>query len=189
MESLQAKDFSLELRLARSRYTQVYRAKNKQKEVLAIKIIDLSKLSLKEDEIIMREVNIWKQIDHPNIITYYGSFLDKTNLWLKCEYMDGNSLRSVLDNRFPDGLEVKYVLAITKEVLSALVYLHQNKIIHRDLKAANIEVESIIDSTSECNSQKEIKVCDFGVSRKFETTVGTFTGTRCLAVVVSAGST
>jgi len=167
MDSCNSKDFKLLTILGKTKLSTVYKALNKNKKYLAIKIIDLKRLDLKTDELIMREVNIWSQLQHPNIVAYYGSFIHKTFVWIKSEYMNVNSIRHLLENKYKTGLKYEYILAITKDVLIALMYLHSNNIIHRDIKAANILL----------NSNKEIKVADFGVSRLIKGKVSTFTGT------------
>lgn len=122
--------------------------------VVALKIINLD---TEDDDVgdIQREVALLTQLrDAPNITHYYGCFLDGPRVWIVMEYAQGGSVRTLMKACKDGVVEEKYVSVITREVLSALSYLHKSSIIHRDLKAANI----LITATG------KVMLCDFGVS-------------------------
>jgi len=87
---------------------------------------------------------------NPNIIKYIRSSLFKDELWLVTEYLDGGTLtQAVTHHKFQEP-EISY---ISKEILNALKFLHDNWLAHRDLKSANI----MLDMSG------NIKLIDFGL--------------------------
>lgn len=101
-----------------------------------------------------KEVETMKDLDHLNIVQYLG-FEQKNNTYsLFLEYVGGGSISSCLKSfgKFDEPL-VKF---ITRQVLEGLRYLHSNGILHRDLKADNLLLET--DGTC--------KISDFGISKK-----------------------
>ncbi|CAJ0836218.1 10929_t:CDS:2, partial [Entrophospora sp. SA101] len=121
--------------VGRGAYGAVYKGiDNDTSKVVAIKVLNLD---TEEDDVddIIKEINLLSQIkqsDSRNITRYYGSFLHGTKLWIIMEYAAGG----------------------TKEVIQALIYLHRCKIIHRDIKAANILL----------TAEGKVQLCDFGVA-------------------------
>ncbi|KAA1477757.1 Pkinase-domain-containing protein [Dentipellis sp. KUC8613] len=141
-------------------------------KVVAIKIVDLDSEDADDDVLSMqREVALLTQLrGGPNIINYYGCFLDGPRVWIIMDYADGGSVRDFIENSPSEGIEEKFAVIITREVLVGLAYLHKCAVIHRDIKAANV----LVTSTG------KVLICDFGVSAILATTVGkrnTFIGT------------
>ncbi|CAG8459708.1 13213_t:CDS:2 [Rhizophagus irregularis] len=140
--------------VGRGAYGAVYKGiDNENNRVIAIKVLNLD---TEEDDVgdIVKEINLLSQLKHSdsqNITKYFGSFLHGTKLWIIMEYAAGGSIRSLLN---AGNLEEKYISLITKEVLQALIYLHKCKIIHRDIKAANILL----------TEEGKVQLCDFGVA-------------------------
>ncbi|CAG8456764.1 816_t:CDS:2 [Funneliformis caledonium] len=135
--------------VGRGAYGAVYKGiNNETNQVVAIKVLNLD---TEEDDVgdIIKEINLLSQLKHSDsqsITKYYGSFLHGTKLWIIMEYAAGGSIRSLV--------EEKYISLITREVLQALIYLHKCKIIHRDIKAANILL----------TEEGKVQLCDFGVA-------------------------
>ncbi|XP_010545844.1 PREDICTED: serine/threonine-protein kinase 3-like [Tarenaya hassleriana] len=154
--------------IGRGSFGDVYKAFDKElnKEV-AIKVIDLEE---SEDEIedIQKEISVLSQCRCPYITEYYGSYLHQTKLWIIMEYMAGGSVADLLQSGPP--LDETSIACITRDLLLAVEYLHNEGKIHRDIKAANILL----------TENGDVKVADFGVSAQLTRTISrrkTFVGT------------
>lgn len=148
-------DFQLGDMIGRGASGMVYRALNfSTGETVAIKSISL--LSLEQSLLpdIMSEIHLLKNLNHPNIVKYKGFVQDKENLFIILEYCENGSLQTVLKKygKFPEHLVGKYI----RQVLEGLIYLHEQGVIHRDIKGANIL--AVKDG--------RVKLADFGVSSK-----------------------
>uniref|UniRef100_A0A1D1XK20 Serine/threonine-protein kinase fray2 n=1 Tax=Anthurium amnicola TaxID=1678845 RepID=A0A1D1XK20_9ARAE len=143
-------------------------------EIVAIKVLDLEKCSNDLDGI-RREVQTMSLIDHPNVLRAHCSFTSDTSLWVVMPYMAGGSCLHIMKSAYPEGFEEPVIATLLREVLKALVYLHNQGHIHRDVKAGNI----LIDDNG------AVKLADFGVSAFiFDTgdrqrSRNTFVGTPC----------
>lgn len=101
-----------------------------------------------------REAKVLSKFDHPNIVKIYDfSGLDSETIFIASEYVDGISLKTLLEaeKRFEEAT----ALAIVREILKGLAYIHSYHIIHRDIKPSNI----LIDKGG------AILITDFGVAR------------------------
>ncbi|KAL1215360.1 Serine/threonine-protein kinase BLUS1 [Cardamine amara subsp. amara] len=172
---LYAKDYELFEEVGEGVSATVYRARCiALNETVAVKILDLEKCR-NDLETIRKEVHIMSLIDHPNLLKAHCSFIDGSSLWIVMPYMSGGSCFHLMKSVHPEGLEQPIIATLLREVLKALVYLHRQGHIHRDVKAGNILI----------HSKGVVKLGDFGVSAcMFDSgdrmrTRNTFVGTPC----------
>ena len=105
-----------------------------------------------------RECNFYKVLRHAHVVEYFGAWLDRNAqcMFVFLEYVPGGSVASMLRRfgPFTEGLVRRY----TRQVLLGLAFLHENKIVHRDVKGANI----LVTREGSC------KLTDFGASKMFQ---------------------
>ncbi|CAB4432625.1 unnamed protein product [Rhizophagus irregularis] len=108
------------------------------------------KISTEKD--IINEINLMKIVEfHPNIIKFWGVIKNEMNYSLVLEYADSGTLGKYLENAITLKSEVQ--LRFAKEIASAILCLHTNDIIHRDIHPNNILIHG-----------RTIKLADFGRS-------------------------
>ena len=109
----------------------VYVAKaHANQQLVAIKAMDLAHQPRKE--LIINEILVMKESQHPNIVNFLNAFLVRDNdLWVVMEYMEGGALTDVIDN---NTLEEDQIAAVCLETCKGLEHLHNHSIIHRDIK-------------------------------------------------------
>ncbi|BFU25188.1 serine/threonine protein kinase, putative [Entamoeba histolytica HM-1:IMSS-B] len=130
---------------------EVFVAQNKQtgKDMALKKCI----ITSKNEKSLINEIEIMKNCKHPNIVSFFGSYLEEGYVWVVMEFMDSGCLTEVL-TEYENGFkmtepQMAYVL---REVMKGLLYLHQRHKIHRDIKSDNILI----------SSDGSVKIGDFG---------------------------
>lgn len=103
----------------------------------------------------LNEVNLLKQLHHPNIIKYYDSIYEPpNNLYIFLEYADCQDLSKFIEKN--KKISKDQILHIFSQIIFGLSYIHSKKIIHRDIKCENIFLFK----------NKLVKIGDFGVSKE-----------------------
>ncbi|KAL5216147.1 hypothetical protein ABZP36_007548 [Zizania latifolia] len=102
----------------------------------------------------LQEIMILKSVDHENVVRFYGACTKHRKYLIVTEYMPGGNLYDFLHKK-NNTLELPVILRIAIGISKGMDYLHQNNIIHRDLKTANLLI----------GSGQVVKIADFGVSR------------------------
>ncbi|KAH7312532.1 kinase-like domain-containing protein [Stachybotrys elegans] len=135
-------------------------------QAVAIKVIDIESA---EDEVedIIQEIAILSELQSPYVTKYYGSYARGAELWIVMEFCSGGSCADLMK---PGLIGEDYIAIIMRELLLGLDYLHSDKKLHRDVKAANVLL----------GSNGQVKLADFGVSGQLSATMtkkNTFVGT------------
>ncbi|DAZ96535.1 TPA: hypothetical protein N0F65_011212 [Lagenidium giganteum] len=127
------------------------------KEKFAIKCIQRSQLTEEDDEAIIMEVNILKQMDHPNIMKLHDFFTEPDYYYLVTEFVSGGELFDRIVEK--ESYTEKEARDLVKILLGAIKYCHDKGVVHRDLKPENLLLMSKDDDAS-------IKLADFGFAKK-----------------------
>ncbi|TPX41255.1 hypothetical protein SeMB42_g05652 [Synchytrium endobioticum] len=141
--------------IGRGAFGSVHRALNTRTgETVAIKQVKLTNIPKSELNLIMMEIDLLKELKHPNIVKYKGFVKTKDFLNIVMELCENGSLASISKKfgRFPEHL----VAVFLAQVLDGLHYLHEQGVIHRDIKGANILT----------TKNGLVKLADFGVATK-----------------------
>ncbi|KAN0038127.1 hypothetical protein ACTA71_000299 [Dictyostelium dimigraforme] len=128
----------------------VYFAKStKEKRLVAIK--KMPHITKRQQQQNFREAAILAKCDHPNIVKLHTCHIDKdSNLWIVMEFMEGGTFEEAAKAWKFNENNLAYV---AKELLKGLQYLHENHMVHRDLKSANIMM----------SVEGKVKLIDFGL--------------------------
>jgi serine/threonine protein kinase len=152
-------------------FGQVFLVKHKVEDKhYAMKKINFRDLSDKDRENLENEVQVLKDLRHPNIVTYKDSFFDKEDFfYIAMIYCDGgdfyNKIKNSKGKNFPENEIIEWIVQLGL----ALSYIHDKKILHRDLKTQNIFIKD-----------NKIRIGDFGISKIFNQTkdlAGSMVGT------------
>ncbi|CEP60686.1 putative serine/threonine protein kinase KIC1 LALA0_S01e16644g [Lachancea lanzarotensis] len=144
--------------IGRGKFGIVYKGYHiKTRQVCAMKVLNLDSAD-DEVEDVQKEIQFLSSLKNvPNITHYYGSYLNDTKLWVIMEFCAGGSLRTLLR---PGKIGEQYIGVIMREILTALVHIHRDGVIHRDIKAANVLI----------TNDGHVKLCDFGVAAQLSQT-------------------
>ncbi|KAK3362363.1 kinase-like domain-containing protein [Lasiosphaeria hispida] len=148
-------------------FGKVYKGVDKRTgQAVAIKVIDIESA---EDEVedIIQEIAILSELQSPYVTKYYGSYAKGAELWIVMEFCSGGSCADLMK---PGLIGEDYIAIIVRELLLGLDYLHSDKKLHRDVKAANVLL----------SANGQVKLADFGVSGQLSATMtkkNTFVGT------------
>jgi NIMA (never in mitosis gene a)-related kinase len=142
-------------------YGKVILVRNKRDgEQLALKSIELSKLPSESRDKALQEVQLLRSLDHPNIVRLKDSFQEKGILHILMEYVDGGDLAQMIKQRNSKPFSEEEIMNIFIQIILALQYIHEKKIVHRDIKPQNIFLTRV----------GVAKIGDFGVARTLEST-------------------
>ncbi|EER07674.1 CDK5, putative [Perkinsus marinus ATCC 50983] len=145
-------------------YGIVYKARNAQGNLFALKTIRLEA----EDEGIpstaIREISLLKELRHPNIVRLCDVIHTERKLTLVFEFLD-QDLKKLMDSCGHHGLDPATTKSFLYQLLSGVAHCHQHRILHRDLKPQNLLI----------SNDGALKLGDFGLARAFGIPVRSYT--------------
>jgi calcium/calmodulin-dependent protein kinase I len=153
--------YKIEATLGKGSFASVKQAKDRvTKERVAVKV--LSKKEIKESDLqaMKLEIDILKQLDHPNIVKLYDVYEDERFICLVMELMQGGELFDEIIER--DHFSENEAREAIKALIDAIHYCHKIDITHRDIKPENL---LLADKKQGITS---MKLADFGLARLLE---------------------
>ena len=132
-------------------------------KILVWKELDYGTMSESEKQMLVSEVNLLRELKHPNIVRYYDRIIDRTNttIYLVMEYCEGGDLSKLISKCKKERkyLESDFIWKLFSQLVSALQECHRREngkhILHRDLKPANVFLDA----------NQNVKLGDFGLAR------------------------
>jgi NIMA (never in mitosis gene a)-related kinase len=136
-------DFSIIKKLGDGAYSSVFKVKrNDDSEFYSLKKVNMISLSEKERENALNEIRILASIDHPNVIGYKDAFIDEatSSLCMVMEYADNGDVFQKICNyqKRETYIKEKKIWYVFIQIVRGLRAIHLRKILHRDMKSANI---------------------------------------------------
>ena len=153
-------------KLGSGTYSCVITAKHRESSrEVGLKIIKKKYLCNKEEkEMVKREVEIHQRLKHSNIVSLLETYESKTNLYLVLELCNSGTLEDFMYCK--KRVKEAESCVLMTQVFDAVVYLHQNGVLHADIKPANILLHFATHNTKKHILDVTVKLCDFGLSRK-----------------------
>lgn len=153
-----ANEYQIAKELGHGAFSKVFQCVDKLSgNICAAKMISKKALSqeMMTDTNKLQEIQVLKQLDHPNILKVFQIFEDKNYFYIVMEYCSGGELFNKITEK--GHFNERDTASIIYQLLSAVTYCHSKNVIHRDLKPENIIIE-------ESMGEFTIKVADFGSS-------------------------
>ncbi|XP_051818682.1 serine/threonine-protein kinase Nek11 isoform X2 [Antechinus flavipes] len=159
-KTLIARRYVLQQKLGSGSFGTVYLVSDKKakqgEELKVLKEISVGDLKPNETVQANLEAQLLSKLDHPAIVKFYASFVEQDNFCIITEYCEGRDLDYKIQeykeagNTFPENQIIEWFI----QLLLGVDYMHERRVLHRDLKAKNIFLKNNL-----------LKIGDFGVSR------------------------
>ena len=143
-------------KLGQGGFGSVWLYQNKiSKEMVAIKFVELSSLGSPEEiNRVYSEINVLRNLKHPNIVQLVDAFMLKHQVCFVMGYCAGGELSRYIQER--GSLPESEVYCIAQQLVEAVRFCHTNKVVHRDLKLENIMFAQ--------TDIRNVKIVDFGIA-------------------------
>lgn len=157
----QVNQYLILCKLGEGSYSKVFLGQDQQTlEYYALKRINLKPLSKTPSGMdqLNFEIEIMKKLNHSNIVSLHEVIYDtpKKYVYIVIEYANCGNLSSIIESDF--NLSPEHIQNIFAQLVTGVSYLHQNSIVHQDLKPANILM----------NSDGKVLISDFGIGHTFQ---------------------
>ena len=149
-------------RLGQGSYGSVHLCTHRKTgDKFACKMISMSRISSHYLRKLHLEIAIMKEVDHPNIVKLKEVFFGSRTVYLVMELCEGGELFDQITGAGKKGFAEPYCARLVHEMLSAIKYLHERGIVHRDIKLENYLFESTAPDAP-------LKLIDFGLSKHYD---------------------
>ena len=146
-------------------FGSVYEAKNTIfQNTVAMKVIKKDPNNEIDEQEIKNEIDILKKLSHPNIVKIYEFYISNSHYYIITEFCKEGELFSYIKNKYSE----RQLAVLFYQVFSGLWYLHDNKILHRDIKLENIMISGKERDQTTNEELFWIKIIDFGTAKIFD---------------------
>ena len=146
-------------------FGSVYEAKNTIfQNIVAMKVINKDPNNSLDEQEIRNEIDILKKLSHPNIVKIYEFYISNSHYYIVTEFCRDGELFSYIKNKYSE----RQLAVLFYQVFSGLWYLHDNKILHRDIKLENIMISQKEKDYETGEELFWVKIIDFGTAKIFE---------------------
>ena len=160
-------DFTKIEKIGEGTYGVVFKGRNKKTgEIVAMKKIRLESEEEGVPSTAIREISLLKELQHPNIVSLQEVIMQESRLYLIFEFLTMDLKRYIDTAVGPKEIvDPHLVKSYCYQILQAMLFCHQRRVLHRDLKPQNL----LIDKNG------AIKLADFGLARAFGIPVRVYT--------------
>ena len=150
--------YKIEGTIGRGSFATVKKAKNRASGLrFAVKVLSKKKMNDEDKASTKTEIDILKQMDHPNVVKLVDVFEDERHWCLVMELMEGGELfDQILEKEYFSEAEARDA---TKSIVDAIMYCHSLGVVHRDIKPENLLLQSKEGGIA------SLKIADFGLAR------------------------
>ncbi|WP_458315897.1 serine/threonine-protein kinase [Mycolicibacterium brisbanense] len=114
-----------------------------------------------------REAELAATLWHPHIVGVHDRGEFEGHLWISMDYVEGTDARHMVEKQYPAGMPYEDVVEIVTAVAEALDFAHERRLLHRDVKPANILV-----TTPTASARRRVLLTDFGIAREADDVSG-----------------
>ena len=149
-------DFEVLSKLGQGSFGIVYKVRRKiDKGVYVLKQINISQMNAKLRKEALNEVKILNSLNNSYIVRYHESFVEQNNLYIIMEFCEGGDLAQYIKQQGSKPLNENKIWKFLIQICLGLAYIHQKKVLHRDIKSMNVFL----------SKQEDVRIGDLGVAK------------------------